>query len=38
MVLRVLDPMPEINKPPQGKPMEHILRLLEAIRAAVANR
>lgn len=28
----------QFDAPPQGKPMEHILRLLEAIRTAVANR
>ena len=28
----------QFDEPPQGKPMEHIVGLLEAIRAAVANR
>ena len=28
----------QFDEPPQGKPMEHILRLLEAIRKAVAKR
>ena len=28
----------QFDVPPQGRPMEHILRLLEAIRTAVANR
>jgi hypothetical protein len=28
----------QFEEPPEGKPMEHILRLLEAIRSAVAAR
>lgn len=28
----------QFEEPPQGRPMEHILKLLEAIRAAVAAR
>ena len=28
----------QFDAPPEGKPMEHILRLLEAIRTAVASR
>ena len=28
----------KFDEPPEGKPMKHILRLLEAIRVAVANR
>lgn len=28
----------QFDAPPEGKPMEHILRLLEAIRTAVAKR